>query len=134
MANNAFTQQALANEPHFRTRFRAMLARVAWAVVDEADTVANHDSRLAYAQKVLRSIDTEVSSLVQSFVMRPNVFAFETTYDFDFVTQSGRVVTAAGDPDIESQLTSDWNTLAGVSGYQKPKPVIANPPLAEVKP
>ncbi len=50
--------------------------------------------------------------LASSFVGRPNVFSFATTYDFHV----GAVVTASGDPDIESQLHTDWNDLAGVVG------------------
>jgi hypothetical protein len=42
--------------------------------------------------------------------MRTNLFNFTTSFDF----QRGAVVTASGDADIESQLATDWDHLAGV--------------------
>jgi hypothetical protein len=50
--------------------------------------------------------------LAPSFVNRPNVFQFATSYDFTV----GGTVTASGDPDIESQLMTDWDKMAGVTG------------------
>ena len=122
MPNDAFTQQALAVDSTFRARVRAALATVAEQVVAEADTTANHDNRIAYAYHVLRGLDAEVNVLAPSFVTRPNVFNFETSYTFDFVVQSGRVVTASGDPDLQSQLMSDWNQNAAAAGFNAPPP------------
>jgi hypothetical protein len=119
MPNNAFTQQALAAEPRFQLRLQNALSKVAWEVMEEDPTTPFHEERVAYAQKVTSSSPSPMTTsgpsmvaqqLAPSFVNRPNVFSFETSYDFIV----GAVVTMSGDPDIESQLHSDWTKLAGV--------------------
>lgn len=119
MANTAFTQQALAKDSRFQLRLENALAKVAWEILEEDANTPFHVERVAYAQKVtgtntLPSPSTGPSLIAQqmapSFVNRPNVFQFETSYNFEV----GAVVTASGDPDIESQLHTDWNKLAGV--------------------
>ena len=67
------------------------------------------------ARRLTRTRSTErdadrAAARARRFVNRPNVFNFETSYNF----QVGGTVTAAGDPDIESQLMTDWNKMAGV--------------------
>ena len=111
MANTARTQIALAQSPHFQSRVKAALAKVAWQVLNESAQTANHQIRANYARSVvLSSLDSTVNAIVGWLVERTNVLAFATSYDFEI----GAVVTAAGDPDIESQLSTDWNVLAGV--------------------
>jgi len=110
MPNNGFSQQALAADPRFRLRLQNALTKVAWEVLEEDPVTANHTERVQYAQQVTSNPAGTAQQLAPSFVNRPNVFAFETTYSFDV----GAVLTAAGDPDIESQLRTDWNKLAGV--------------------
>lgn len=117
MANDAFSQQALAQDAHFRARVRSALATVAWQIVNESTDTANHANRLAYARQVIRNLNGEVANIVDSLVMRTNVLAFATSYTFDFVTQQGHVVSASGDPDIQSQISTDWNALAAAAGY-----------------
>lgn len=111
MANTAYTQQALAAETSFRLRLQNAMTKVAFVVLEEDSSVAHHSERAGYAQRVVNDPTNMAISLVPSFVTRPNVFAFETTYDFPMRS----VVTAAGDADLESQLTTDWNLLAGVT-------------------
>jgi hypothetical protein len=118
MANDAFTQQALAREPRFQLRLQNALSKVAWEVIEEDPTTANHAERVAYAHQVLGAMSTvtalpnaaSAAQLAPAFVNRPNVFSFETSYSFSALA----VVTAAGDPDIESQLRTDWNSMAGI--------------------
>jgi len=118
MPNDAFSQQALAAEPRFILRLQNALSRVAWEVIEEDPTTPNHAERLAYAQQVLGAMSigsaspraSSAAQLAPSFVNRPNVFSFDTTYSFPALA----VVTAAGDADLESQLRTDWNFLAGV--------------------
>ena len=110
MPNSSFTQQALANAPHFRQRVRAALATVAWQVLSEAGSTENHTIRPNYARLVLTNLDGVAGQIVGWLVQRTNVINFATSYDFTI----GSVVTASGDPDIESQLATDWNVLAGV--------------------
>src|SRR5262245_50443670 len=106
--NDAFTQQALAADPHFRQRVRSSMSSVAWQMINEEPTTPNHVHREAYAQQVTRQLDTEVTVILPNFVMRPNVFNFETSAVYNFRDQVNEVTTAAGDPDLFSQLTSDW--------------------------
>jgi hypothetical protein len=110
MANDAYTQQALALDPRFKTRVKAAVSKVAWVVLDELTSVTNHTIRANYARFVLANLDGWVSSNTPWLVMRTNVFSFTTSYDFP----GGGVVTASGDADLESQLTADWNKLAGL--------------------
>ena len=109
MANTSYTQQALAADPNFQRRVANALASVAWEVLNEAPTVANHAARAAYARQVIADLPGFALQLSASFVVRTNVMSFETTYDF----ARAAVVTAAGDPDLASQMATDWNLLAG---------------------
>jgi hypothetical protein len=110
MPNDAFTQQALASDRTFVVRVQNALAKVAWEVLEEDAATLHHAERAAYAQRVNTSPAQTAQQLAPSFVNRPNVFGFETSYSFEV----GATVTAAGDPDLESQLHTDWNKLAGV--------------------
>ena len=112
MANTSHTQQALSADPHFQARVRAALAKVAWEVIEESPSTPNHGQLEAYARNsVLPYLATVEGQISPWLVERPNLFAFETSYDFS----AGSVVTASGDSDIETQLMTDWNILAGVS-------------------
>lgn len=110
MANTAYTQQALADAASFRLRLQNAMTKIAWEVLEENVGVPHHPQRAAYAQRVITDPVNVTIGLVSSFVNRPNIFSFETTYDFAMRSP----VTASGDPDIESQVMTDWNTLAGV--------------------
>src|SRR5262245_35958536 len=117
MANDAFTQQALAADQGFRRRVRSALSSVAWQVLDEAPATPNHDNRTKYARQVVRQLDNELTIILPNFVMRPNVFAFATTAVYDFPTQVNAIVSATGDPDITSQLATDWDDMAAAAGF-----------------
>lgn len=110
MANDAFTQQALAADHRFWLRLQNALSKVAWEVTNEDPATANHLERTQYAQRVINNPAGTAQQLSVSFVNRPNIFGFDTTYDFTV----GAVVTASGDADMESQLHTDWSDLAGV--------------------
>jgi hypothetical protein len=112
MPNDAFTQQALAADPRFVQRLANALGKVAWEVLNEDPGAPNHTARAQYAQRVNASPQGTALQLAPSFVNRPNVFQFATSYDFTV----GGTVTASGDADIESQLHTDWDDLAGVIG------------------
>lgn len=111
MANDAYTQQALAQDAGFQRRFQNALMKIAWQVLNEDAGIANHAARADYARKVIASPSTYVNALVSSFVTRPNVLNFATSAVFGATGVS--VITASGDPDLESQLNTDWNALAG---------------------
>lgn len=113
MAQDNFTQQALANDPTFRQRLKASLVRIAWQVLTEAGATQDHGVRKTYANQVLSNPDAVVNSLIGSFVFRTNVFAAATTLAFD-----GRggtlVLSAVTDAAMDSQLATDWSALSGV--------------------
>lgn len=111
MANTAASQQALAHDPRFIARVRGALGNVAWQIIEENSGTAHHAERVAYARSVLANLDVVATGIAVWLVERPNVLNFETSYDFDTLT----VVTTSGDADIKSQLSSDWNVLAGVA-------------------
>jgi len=110
MANDAFTQQALAKEPRFILRLQNALGKTAWQVLNESPSTSGHTARANYARGVLSNPNGFATTLAPAFVNRPNVISFTTSYDF----QQGAVVTASGDADIESQLATDWDNLSGV--------------------
>jgi len=110
MANDAFTQQALARDSRFLLRLTEALSKVVWQVIGENPTTENHAERKAFARQIISNPSGFASTFAPWFVTRTNVFAFTTSYDF----QQGAVVTASGDADIESQLATDWNVLAGI--------------------
>jgi len=117
MPNDSYTQQTLASDQFFRRRVRSAMSSVAWQMQNEDPGTANHESRAKYAQQVIRQLDSEVSTVLPTLVMRPNVFNFDTTYEFDFQTGVGQTVSATGDADIMSQLATDWDDLAAAAGY-----------------
>ena len=112
MPNDSFSQQALAADARFHQRLQNALTKVAWQVIEEDPSTLHHAERAAYANRVNTSPLQTAQQLAPSFVNRPNVFSFETSYSFPV----GGTVTTAGDPDLEAQLMSDWNKMAGVTG------------------
>lgn len=109
MANDAFTQQALANDKRFKLRVQHALCAVAWTVLNESPATLGHTQRAIYARQVLSAPSTYTDELVKSLVTRPNVMNFATSYDF----AQGTVISTTGDADLLSQFTTDWNALAG---------------------
>lgn len=108
MPNDAFTQQALAADPIFRSmRVKNSLAAVAWEVLVEAPPPGNHAARATYARLVLSDLDGYTDQIVDSLVTRPNLMNVATSFS------GGSWITAATDADIKSQLSTDWNNLAG---------------------
>lgn len=110
MANDSNTQQALAIAPNFLRRLQAVLTQQAWVVLGEGTGVLNHTQRKAYANQVLSNPAGFAVTMSPSFVMRTNVFAAATSYDFSMQ----EAVSAVSDASIQSQLATDWDTLSGV--------------------
>jgi hypothetical protein len=110
MANDSYSQQRLAQDPIFQGRIRSALSVVAWQVLGEDVTTPNHDKRIAFARQTLTNLTFGAQSIAPWMVERPNLQAFATSYDFE----SGAVVTAAADADLQSQLMTDWDVLSGV--------------------
>jgi hypothetical protein len=118
MPNSSYTQQALAADANFTMRVRAAIATVAWQVLTEDPSTPDHDVRASFARQVIRDVNYAAVSVSPWLVERPNLVAFDTTFDF----VAGHVVTASGDSDIESQIHTDWDILAGVSTTPPPPP------------
>lgn len=110
MANDSTTQQVLAKAPNFLSRLQAVLTQAAWQVLGESTGTPNHAQRKLFAQQVLSNPAGFAGTMAPSFVMRTNIFAATTSFDFSI----GEAVSAATDSAIQSQLITDWDTLAGV--------------------
>lgn len=117
MPNDAFTQQALATDAGFRRRIRSAMSSVAWEVTNEDPNTTNHFNRNNYAHQVIRGLDNEVTVVLPNIVFRPNVNNFATSAEYDFPTQTLSIVTTAGDPDLLSQIATDWDDLAAAAGF-----------------
>lgn len=109
-ANTSYSQQSLARDPRFLLRVQGSLAKVAWTVLEESADTPDHDQRAKYARSVITNVSYHADAIAPWLVERPNLISFETSYSFE----AGATVTAAGDADIESQLSSDWSHLSGV--------------------
>lgn len=113
MANDNFTQQALANDATFRQRVKASMTRIAFQVLEESPGTTGHATRATFARSFLSNPDSVVNGVVGWFVFRTNVFAATTSLAFD--GRGGSVVqNAASDAAMDSQFATDWSNLAGV--------------------
>lgn len=111
MANDSRTQFWLAQSEHFRSRLASSLVTVAWQVLGESPSVQGHAVRAAYARQVIDGPANYAARLAAEMSMRTNVFAAATSFDYSI----GAHVTAATDAAMESQLSSDWNSLSGAA-------------------
>ena len=111
MPNTNYTQAALAADQDFIARAKSSLIKQALVVFDEAQSTpptTTQTVRRNYAFQVLSSPDSEAARVARLLVFRANVNNFTTSYDFE----KGHVVTTSGDPDILSQVATDWNIYA----------------------
>lgn len=120
MANTSFTQQSLAAAPQFLIRVRAQLITQAFVVLAEtpvtnppntAAEVAVYQARRTFAKQVLQDSNREATRIVSTLVMRTNLMAGITSYDFSL----NQTVTDVIDAGILSQLATDWSTFANVA-------------------
>ena len=111
MANNSASQQSLADDSTFRRRVKDAFSQVAWEIIGEDPETPHHAEREEYARRtVLLNLDAVANQTTPWLVNRPNIVAFETSYNFE----ARATVSATGDADLRSQIHSDWNVLAGV--------------------
>ena len=106
----AIEQQRLAESPHFLQRVTQSLANVAFQVIGEGRDTPTEVIRYNYARLVTQQTTAIAAQTVTWLVQRPNLLSETTSYNFDIPA----VVTSATDAEIESQLSSDWNIMAGV--------------------
>lgn len=113
MAVDVSTQQmALTRDTGpggFMERVTAMLAFVAGSVLTEPGSTPYHSNRAQYAQRVIQSPTMSGPTAGPQIVMGVNIIA-TTTYDEATKTS----VCTAADIDLESQIRSLWNSLAGI--------------------
>lgn len=112
MANDSYSQQALANDPTFKRRLTSCLSTIALQVLNEDPATVGHASRTGYARQVLNSPDAYVANTAKWIVMRTNLFGANTTVVLDLGVPV--VQTDASDAAIQSQLATDWNLIAGI--------------------
>lgn len=113
MPNTAYTQLALAADPGFRTRVKAALLVIAAQILGEDSGIVNHNTRVIYANAVIKNPDGAAAQVAPFLVGRPNVNNFATTCQFDQANVI--VVNATGDADLQSQIATDWNWLAAAA-------------------
>lgn len=93
----------------FMERFQVLLARVATTVLGEQGSTPYHAGRAQYAQTVNRNPMQAAAVGGPIIVMGINVIN-TTTYDEATKTST----CTATDPELESQITTLWNALAGL--------------------
>ncbi len=110
--NQTTAQMALTRDTGpggFMERVTATLAYTANAVLSEAAATAYHSGRALYAQRVMQNPLQAATQGGPLIVMGINISS-KTTYDE--ATQTA--VCTASDLELQSQIMTDWNGLAGL--------------------
>jgi hypothetical protein len=94
----------------FMERVQAILCVVASAVLNEALATPYHQGRAVYAQRVVGNPVQTTQLAGPQVVMGVNIIV-TTTYD----EQTKKATCTATDQELESQITTLWNNLAGLS-------------------
>jgi hypothetical protein len=92
----------------FMERIQASMVKVAATVLDE-NPGAHYGQRTAYAQRVMQLPRQQADQAGTAIVMGTTIIA-RTTYDEG--TKSS--TCTATDPEVEAQIASLWNVLAGI--------------------
>jgi len=93
----------------FMERVQAVLAFACTSVLTEPGTTPYHQSRAFYAQKVVQNPQQAAQQAGPQVVMGVNVVN-STTYDEATKTSTCTIA----DIDLESQILTLWNALAGI--------------------
>ena len=112
MADTSTQQMALTRDVGpggFMERVQAMLAFVTSTILSEPANTAYHEARAEYAQEVVRNPRQAAEQAGPQIVMGVNIVA-ATTYDAETKTS----VCTAADIDLQSQILTLWNSLAGI--------------------
>lgn len=112
MAETSTQQMALVRDVGpggFMERVAAMLSRGVAVVLSEPMNTPYHPARAGYAQRIVLSPQNAAAQAGPQVVMGVNVIA-TTTYDE--VTKTS--VCTIADIDLESQIMTLWNSLAGI--------------------
>jgi hypothetical protein len=112
MADQSTAQMALTRDTGpggFMERITAVLAYTADAVLRESAATPYHPGRAFYAQRVMQNPLQAAQQGGPLIVMGINISS-KTTYDEGTKTS----VCTATDLEIQSQVMTDWNGLAGL--------------------
>jgi len=93
----------------FMERVQTLLAVVAGSVLRESSTTPYHNARASYAQKVIAIPPQYATAAGPILVMGVNITT-HTTYDEATKTST----CDATDTEIQSQIQTFWNALAGI--------------------
>lgn len=93
----------------FMERVQAIMARVAGNTLNEAVNTPYHQGRASYSQRVIQNPPLAASQAGPQVVMGVNVIV-STVYDE--TTQTS--ICSIKDIDLESQILTLWNSLAGL--------------------
>jgi hypothetical protein len=113
MVETSVKQMALTRDlgpGGFMERVQVMLAKVATVVLGERGDTPYHEGRAVYAQKVVYNPPLAATQSGPQIVMGINVIN-ATTYDEATKTS----ICTATDPELESQITTLWNAIAGLN-------------------
>ena len=112
MADTSTQQMALTRDTGpggFMERVQAMLAFVTPTILNEPAATPHHQPRAYYAQRVVGSPRQAAELAGPQVVMGVNVVV-ATTYD----EQTKTATCTIADIDLQSQIISLWNSLAGI--------------------
>src|SRR6476619_3118228 len=112
MADQSTAQMALTRDTGpggFMERVTAILAYTAESVLTESAGTAYHSGRALYAQRIMQNPAQAATQGGPLIVMGINI-ASKTVYDPATKTS----VCTAADLEIQSQIMTDWNALAGL--------------------
>jgi hypothetical protein len=112
MAETSVQQMALTRDTGpggFMERVQAILAFACNTILTEAGSVAYHQGRAFYAQKVVGNPRQQAELAGPQVVMGVNVVN-TTTYDEATKTS----ICTIADIDLQSQILTLWNSLAGI--------------------
>jgi hypothetical protein len=111
MSSTADQLAALGNDSNFRARVQALAQQYAAGTVYLEDhtlpTPAIGAIRLGFARTIINGGGGNIAAIIANST---NLVAGNTTYDFS----TSHVKTDVTDAAISSQISSDWNMLAGV--------------------
>jgi hypothetical protein len=105
---DALLQQALSSSPTFRGRVKSTLATVAWQILNNGASTTPSKN---YATQALLNLDAYAGQISGWLVTRPNVTGSNLT--LSAATGAPVVNTDATDAALQSQLNTDWPTIAG---------------------
>lgn len=97
----------LAQSHVFQARVQMILCRVASAVLVEQNIGATHARRYQYAQQVLMN-PAQMAAVASSYIAQSVTIAGTITME----DEGPR--TSATDAQLFTEITADWNALAGV--------------------